>query len=111
MNANQKTAAVSWLIVGLGAVLATALVALPTHAQEVQCGPVDQVVEGLAKGWGEHVRGTGIVDPSHQLMMLFVNDVTGTWTLIGLQPNGVACIGASGTNWEPQDPPIPGEAG
>ena len=33
------------------------------------------------------------------LLVVYVNPVTLTWTLVGLMPDGAACLIGSGTDW------------
>jgi hypothetical protein len=75
-----------------------AMSVMPAQAQP-QCAPVDDVIAGLAKGYAETIRGRGIAGNGND-MLLFTDPEGDTWTLIVLQPDGTACLVASGAAWE-----------
>jgi len=46
-------------------------------------------------------------EPSPGAMFFFVNQDTGTWSLISLYSDGMACMVANGTRFEPYTGPTP----
>ncbi|MEB3421902.1 hypothetical protein ACFSDD_09115 [Salipiger marinus] len=86
----------------LGATLALILFALTAAAalaqQTVTCAAQDQVIDQLDDLYGERLRATGLAGPTG-LMQLFSAE-TGTWTILLVTPEGMACLLASGTDFE-----------
>jgi hypothetical protein len=77
--------------------------AMPADAQQ-QCPPRAQLVESLAKKFGETQRTMGYVGgannaPVTAVMETYANDTTGTWTILLAKPDGTACMMASGGGW------------
>lgn len=85
-----------------------ALAATPALAQS-QCGSTDQVAQLLAANFGEVVQGLGL-DASGNMMMVWANVATGTWTITASTPAGMTCvIGAGEYYQEINSPPgVPG---
>ena len=85
-------------------VFATALLASPVVAQN--CLPHQAMTEGLEAGFGEtsQVQAMSL----GQLVQIFANRETGTWTFVVTSPNGGACIVAEGDYYEYVGAP-PGE--
>lgn len=91
------------------------LVASTANAQErklfytrQECAPVAQMVRDTAIQYGETALFTGENttlgtqgQPFRGGAMFFVNQDTGTWTLLTLYQDGVACVSAAGTDFEP----------
>lgn len=94
----------------LAAALPVAPAALPAAAQSLQCGPLDQVVEGLSTGWKETPVGRGM-QGGDLIVMVFADPDGDTWTIIGVGSDGIACLLASGTAWEVLPRPVPGVEG
>lgn len=86
------------LLIAILAAFTALLAADPARAQALHCGPVDQVVEHLAKTYQEQLLGDG-GGPNGTRMMVFIHPSGSTWTVIGLLADGTACFIASGTNW------------
>lgn len=38
------------------------------------------------------------------LLQVFASARSGTWTIVSLMPNGLACVLAAGEDWEPLEP-------
>ena len=76
-----------------------AILAAGPAAAQSQCGPADQVLEGLAAQWGEYVAFMGIAANGLPLEIM-LNPATGSWTALVLLPDGVACVLASGDDGE-----------
>lgn len=85
--------------------LATALILAPAVAQatQMQCRPYDEVAELLTGGFGEVLLERGL-DHRGTMAEWWGNRETGTWSLVTVQPNGVACIPAYGQAFESIEP-------
>jgi hypothetical protein len=73
-----------------------------------ECAPVAQMVRDTAMQYGETALFTGENttlgtegQPFRGGAMFFVNQDTGTWTLLTLYQDGVACVSAAGIDFEP----------
>lgn len=75
---------------------------------QTQCGPYAAVVEGLAQNYGESRQAWGLSGDG-QIMTIFANIDTGTWTLVAVR-GMEACLVASGGNYG-ADPTGPGVEG
>ncbi len=95
-------------------VLTFILVALPANAKQMKfigvqtCGPVKQITQNTVVNWGEKplIRAQGVqFGPEgtkyESAMMYFVNQSTGTWSLLALYPDSIACVIAAGTKFTP----------
>lgn len=67
----------------------------PAAAQAPQCAIRVDIVDGLAERFGERQVMSGL-NPDGSMVEMFANTVTGTWTALIRQPNGMACIVAAG---------------
>ena len=94
-------------------------VSVPLFAQDIQntkskflavqeCDHVVVLTQKTVINWGEKplVKSIGTQfgpnDAKYKSsMMYFVNQDTGTWSLIALYPNNMACLIAAGTKFEP----------
>ena len=96
------------------AVLTLILIALPAQAQQKKfiavqdCGDVKQITQNTVVNWGEKplIRSVGVqFGPEgtkyESSMMYFVNQGTGTWSLLALYPDSIACVIAAGTKFTP----------
>jgi|HigsolmetaAR201D_1030396.scaffolds.fasta_scaffold83771_1 hypothetical protein len=86
-----------------GAALATAPLLLAPNmagAQQPASGPVcaerPKVTEALITQWGELPAVVGRT--ANQVMEVWLNPETGTWTLVVTSQNGVSCINAAGSD-------------
>lgn len=84
-------AALGVLLVGLGAVPATA-------QAEMLCGERAKVVAGLEKGYEETPTSMGLA--SNGAVVEVLASPSGTFTIIITQPNGLTCLMAAGEDWE-----------
>jgi len=69
-------------------------------AQAVQCGPAAPITMGLMMRFGEvliEAKPVGGIS-----VQVWANAATGTWTLLGADGSGVACILNAGRNWRGQ---------
>lgn len=99
-----------WALAALIAFLALfsiLLLADSAKAASPQCAPIDQVVEGLARNYGEELVGDG-GGPNGSRLMVFAHPDGDTWTVIGLMPDGTACLIASGVDWKAHETTPPG---
>jgi hypothetical protein len=96
------------------AVLTLILIALPANAKQMKfigvqdCGPVKKITQNTVVNWGEKplIRAQGVqFGPEgtkyESAMMYFVNQSTGTWSLLALYPDSIACVIAAGTKFTP----------
>lgn len=78
------------------------------------CDPVLKMSNIVMNKYGEQplFQGEGLQfeaqtgQPFKSSMMFFVNQDNGTWSLISLYPDGMACMVANGRNFEPYSGPI-----
>ncbi len=83
----------------LAILLTVALLLAPIPAQaQIACGMRDLIVKNLGDKYNEVRHGGGLSGPL-AIFELYVNETTGTWTILSTTPNGWACIMAVGTNW------------
>jgi hypothetical protein len=81
------------------ATVAALTLATSAQSQQMQCGPVDQVYGLLAGERFEEMRiGAGLSGPG--IVEVWVNTETGTFTIVGTLPDGIACIIATGGSFE-----------
>lgn len=92
---------------GIASGLALAVCVAPetAAAQGVQqpCGDRDAIVDKLTSKWGEAFMGGGLHSAS-SLFEVWMSAEKGTWTILRTEPNGRACVMATGTNWLDADP-------
>lgn len=82
----------------LAAAMAVCLIGSTATAQQ-QCAPYESVVAQLADDYQEQLRTLGLVD-NDAVVVQFANEETGTWTILVVSPQGVACLIASGESWQ-----------
>lgn len=78
----------------------------PAQTPPTQCAPRADVLQALGSKYGEARRAIGIAGQSN-VMELFANPTTGTWTITATAPNGLMCLLASGSNLEFVTDPAP----
>ena len=84
------------------------LIASQSRADEApRCGPRDEIVGQLLRGWGESPRATGLVG-SRAVLELYASDATGTFSIIATLPDGRACLIAAGDHYAPVAAEPPG---
>lgn len=86
--------------------LTAILCALTAPAFAEECGPVPDVLAGLAANYGEAPRVSALMGPN---VLIITAAPNGGWTALEVKPTGEACIVASGQAFEVQDAPAPGE--
>jgi len=75
------------------AAVALAILATPAAAQV--CLPLPVVIEGLADAVGEMPAARGLT-PDGNIVTLWANPITGTWTLTVTCPDGRTCLLGAG---------------
>ena len=109
----------------LACAVSISLLASTAFAQEQQeqskrfvttqaCDPVIKMSDIVMNKYGETplFQGEGIQfaaptgQPYKSAMMFFVNQDSGTWSLVSLYPDGTACMVANGRDFEPYSGPI-----
>lgn len=91
------------LIVLLFALVATASAAI---AAPMQCGGISEVMASLSAKYGETSQWFGVL-PNGQVLSITANPDGSTWTALGVQPDGTACVLSSGESWAAGDMPVP----
>jgi hypothetical protein len=70
------------------------------NAQEI-CLPADRAIKELRSKYGEVPIVLGIIEATNEILSVFANKNTGTWTLIILDEQGdYACPIANGNNFK-----------
>lgn len=77
----------------LSAALVLAILAGPASAQQIQCGHADLVRAALATGFQEARRFAGL---SRAAIIELWHSESGSWTVLVIRSDGVACILATG---------------
>ena len=79
--------------------LALMLIAVPAHAESIQCYPRDKILTGLNKA-GEAVVARGLLRSGEMIELLTTRD-GGTWTLLVTPPSltGKSCPMTTGFSW------------
>ncbi len=101
------------MIKAIGLTLALMTIPMMGLAQgQPRCGERESGVAGLANTYGESLQMQGIM-PNGEILEIFGNTATGTWTALISNPNGISCNVADGQNFTRLDlPPAPqGEDG
>lgn len=71
---------------------------LPLDASAAACTDRDTLVKGLSMKYGEHPEATGIT-PQGGVIEVFRTESGSSWTITLVNPQGIACIVATGTSW------------
>ena len=79
-------------------------------AAHANCAPPAVISERLEAGFGE-ARQALALTATGQMMEVYANLDTGTWTITLTSPNGVACIVSVGNAYVAIDQPLPGVPG
>ena len=72
--------------------------AWPASAEVSQCGPKQTVADQLAGRFGEVPIVSGI--SKNTSMKFFGNPRTGSWSMVVIRPDGIACVLAIGEDLE-----------
>ncbi len=84
-----------------------ALVACTPATAQMSCAPHDRIVAGLEQRYGEVRQGAGL--RLGEMIELWASP-EGTWTLVAVRADGLACIVADGTDWMADAPEAKGGA-
>ncbi len=93
--------------------LAALSMAFPAYAQEQpKCGPYDQIEASLAAEFRETKVQQGVTEDGKYMLAIFASPNGETWTALMVRADGVACLAASGRDWQHrEDKPAPVEEG
>lgn len=94
------------LMMPVAAAICAALIAgTPAAAQTRQCAERERVVERLAGTYGESRQSIGLA-ANNQVMEVFANLESGSWTVTVTLPSGMTCLVASGMAFEELEEPL-----
>ena len=79
----------------------------PPALAQTTCIDHDHLAKTLAAKHGEEVVGRGLQSAT-QLFEVWRSSDTGSWTIVMLRPDGIACIMASGFAWTTPEPKLLG---
>lgn len=77
--------------------------AIVLAAQQTVCAPREIVAQALGREYGEAQVGAGLADGN--IIELWVNAETGTFTLLVTRPDGISCMVGAGDSWISRPPP------
>lgn len=66
---------------------------------QVSCGNRAYMVERLVSQYREMQMGLGLRIDGSRLIEVWVNCITGTWTILKTYTDGIACVMAVGEDW------------
>jgi hypothetical protein len=81
----------------------TAIMAATPAFAQMQCGGYADAVAHLSSEYGESLAVQG-VDGAGNVVAMFANPDTGTWTALIVRPDGTACMVSSGGAFEYHKP-------
>ena len=73
------------------------------EAQTRNCADYSTVVQRLLSGYGESPRTVGM-GANNNTVVQFANEETGSWTIVVVDANLVACLVAAGEAWTLLEP-------
>jgi hypothetical protein len=96
----RGTVAASLVIIALAATASTvqAEASAPTAAEPI-CGRYGELRATLGRQFGEQPASTGLADDG-SIMQVFAAPASGTWTIVTVDPDGMACVLAAGKGWQ-----------
>lgn len=77
----------------------TAIILPAAASAQQNCAKRDQVVERLARKYGEVRQSIGLA-PNSAVFEIYASQDTGSWTILVTNANGVSCLVASGQAFE-----------
>jgi hypothetical protein len=80
------------------AIMLGAGILLPTPASADQCAPKQMVAQQLGDRYGEVTFASGVTTDNS--VKFFGNPRTGTWSMVIVKPDGMACVVAIGDGLE-----------
>lgn len=84
-------------LIAMSLAFGMAATAPPALAQST-CGPHDRIIEKLGLQYGESTVGRGLQSAT-RLIEVWRSKEKGSWTILLVRPDGMACILASGMAW------------
>jgi hypothetical protein len=63
------------------------------------CGGYDELRSLLDARFGEHPTSSGLADDG-RMMQVFASTEAGTWTMVSVNADGMACVLATGRAWQ-----------
>ncbi len=82
------------------ALLTTAAAAEPmSQAVQAPCKPWKEVAQYLGEHYSEHPVAVGLQSDG-SLLQVYAAPNASTWTLVRMQPDGMACLVSAGKAWE-----------
>ena len=88
-------------LAALACFLAIALAYCSAHA--AICGKHDDIAKSLKEGdWHEVPVVTAVIS-SDLLLEVYASAGGATWTIVTVRSDGLTCLEASGTDWQPKD--------
>lgn len=87
-------------LIGAGLGIMLGLTAVPASASN--CAQRDMIIERLKSKYSESFAGGGLQSSrtKHSVVEVWTSKETGTFTVILTTPEGLACIVATGTDWQ-----------
>lgn len=88
--------------------IALALMLTPAQAQESPaCKPLPLMLLKMAADFGETPVMRGVVDGGKAYFVMTVNPQKDTWSILNVNPAGIACLmqGGGGMQWDTYKPP------
>jgi hypothetical protein len=82
------------------------LLSAPARAQQMPCAKLAEVTAGLAERYREKLVSAGL-QANGQLLEIFASPDGATWTALTTSPAGLACMVATGKNWQQGEPGEP----
>lgn len=79
--------------------LALVLASGPAAGQQ-PCARHEVVVERLAQIHGETLQSAGLTTGDTAIVEVYASEETGSWTILIVLPNGIACLIAAGQMWD-----------
>lgn len=83
--------------------LGLALTAIPAAEAQNRCGAREKIVAHLETKYGEHQRSVGIQGQG-EVIEIYANAVSGTWTIILTNARGLSCLMAAGEAFQQLTP-------
>ncbi len=65
---------------------------------QLACGDHTAIVRNLKENYGETRISRGLIGYNY-ILEIWANEVTGSWTILDTNTNGVTCIRAIGRHW------------
>jgi hypothetical protein len=79
----------------------------PPALAQTACGLHEEMSKTLIQTFDERPLGRGLQTPI-RMFEVWTSDATGSWTILLVRPDGLACVMASGQAWTPARVEIPG---